>query len=164
MLEGVGKGQDLWHFPSSWKQRQIPVSCSNNPVPPTRVAGAEGNPAGLWPHPATRRLLQTISLPASLYKEDPLSPRDLPPYTNTKSSPLGMVPLAAQTLSSSSKDPLSTTQEPGRPIFPLLGNSAHPHSSKLRPCFCLEWAKASTPWQLLWQTNAQPDLQGIFTS
>lgn len=57
---GVGKGQDLWHFPSSWKQRQIPVSSSSNPVPPTRVAGAEGNPAGLWPHPATQTLFQTI--------------------------------------------------------------------------------------------------------
>lgn len=30
-----GRGQDLWHFPSSWKQRQIPVSSSGNLVPPT---------------------------------------------------------------------------------------------------------------------------------
>ena len=37
--------------------------------------------------------------------------------------------------------------------FPLLGNSAHPHSSKLRPCFCLEWAKASMIWELLWHTK-----------
>ena len=61
---GVGKGQDLWHFPSSWKQRHIPVSSSSNLVPPTRVAGAEGNPAGLWPHPATQPLFQTMSVPA----------------------------------------------------------------------------------------------------
>lgn len=43
---GVGTGQDLWHFPSSWKQRQIPVSSMSNPVPPAGVAGVEGNPAG----------------------------------------------------------------------------------------------------------------------
>lgn len=58
---GVGKGQDLWHFPSSWKQRQIPASCVSNPVPPSQVAGAEGNTAGLRPHPVTWLLFQTIS-------------------------------------------------------------------------------------------------------
>lgn len=34
---GAGEGKDLWHFPSSWKQRQIPVSCMSNPVPPSQV-------------------------------------------------------------------------------------------------------------------------------
>lgn len=32
---GAGEGKDLWHFPCSWKQRQIPVSCMSNPVPPS---------------------------------------------------------------------------------------------------------------------------------
>lgn len=59
--EQGGKGQDLWHFPSSWKQRQIPASCVSNPVPPSRVAGAEGNTAGLRPHPVTWLPFQTIS-------------------------------------------------------------------------------------------------------
>lgn len=123
---GVGKGQDLWHFPSSWKQRHIPVSNSSNLVPPTRVAGAEGNPAGLWPHPATQPLFQTMSVPAGAITSSQIL-GTAPPCPNNKPSPLGMVPLTPQTLSSSSKGPCSTTQEPAR------------------PCLGLEWAKVLMP-------------------
>lgn len=112
----MGKRQDLWHFPSSWKQRQIPVSSSSNPVPPTRVTGAEGNPAGLWPHPATQTLFRTIS-PSWGYNQLANS-GDPPPCLNTKPFPLGLVRLTPQTLSSGNKGPLGTIQEPPRPPTP----------------------------------------------
>lgn len=57
-----GKGAGLWHFPSSWKQRQIPVSSSSNLVPPLECLELEEIP-----------LASGLAQPAA-----PLS-KDLPP-------------------------------------------------------------------------------------
>lgn len=149
MLEGVGKGRDLWHFPSSWKQGRFLCPDQQSVHPPS--GGAEGNPAGLWPHPATGvSFKQSLSQPPCTRRTPPSL--ETPSLYKYQALPIGNDSLAPQTLSSTAaRIPLVPLKSLAGPISPLLGNSAHPHSSKLRPCFCLEWSKASMPWELLWR-------------
>lgn len=130
---GVGKGQDLWHFPSSWKQRQVPVSNSSNPVPPTRVAGAEGNPAGLWSRPAIQPRCQTISLPARAITYSQIL--GTPSLSKYQAVPIGDGPLNSSDSLLRQQGSAQHHPKACQVPTPLLANLAHPHPSKLRTCF-----------------------------
>lgn len=127
----AGKGQDLWHFPSSWKQRQIPVSSSSNPVPPTRVAGAEGNPTGLWPRPATQPLFQTIPLPEGAITHSQIL--GTPSLSKYQAFSIGDGALGPSDSLPRQQESLQHHPRACGPPTHLLANSAHLHPSKRRP-------------------------------
>lgn len=131
---GGWEGGRIMAFPLKLETKADSCGQLQQAGPTPRVPGARGNPAGLWPRPASCPSVKgSASQPGPGPALNPgnliLSKYQALPIGNSPRSPSDSIPK----LQGSAQHHPRAYQTP----TPLPANAGHPHPSKRRPCFSL---------------------------